>query len=145
MTCISAHICKDPPSFSQIIIFEHTLNTGKSIADFLKIAPQKGKGKGKGEMERNGAKWSFKKGRDDIEFRKTANLNMPLAVYDKQKALFLFLFKGLNFAIRPIVGFHSRDQQPCFSTKTKENVCIIIELNSRRIWSRLQHGRRFFA
>ena len=33
-----------------------------------------------------------------------------------------------------IVGFHSRDQQACFSTKTKENVCIIIELNSRRIW-----------
>ena len=26
-----------------------------------------------------------------------------------------------------IVGFHSRDQQPCFSTKTKENVCIRIE------------------
>ena len=34
-----------------------------------------------------------------------------------------------------IVGFHSRDQQPCFSTKTKENVCIIIEFNSQRIGS----------
>ena len=34
-----------------------------------------------------------------------------------------------------IAGFHSRDQQPCFSTKTKGSVCIIIELNSRRIWS----------
>ena len=45
----------------------------------------------------------------------------------------------------PILGFHSRDQQPYFSTKTKESVCIIIELNSRRIWSGLQHGRRFFV
>ena len=39
-------------------------------------------------------------------------------------------------------GFHSRDQQPCFSTKTKGSVCIIIELNSRRIWSGHQHGGR---
>ena len=37
-------------------------------------------------------------------------------------------------AKRSIAGFHSRDQQPCFSTKTKGSVCIIIELNSRRIW-----------
>ena len=44
-----------------------------------------------------------------------------------------------------IVGFHSRDPQLCFSTKTKENICIIIELNSRRICSGLQHGRRFFV
>ena len=39
-----------------------------------------------------------------------------------------------------IAGFHSRYQQPCFSTKTKGSVCIIIELNSRRIWSGHQHG-----
>ena len=45
----------------------------------------------------------------------------------------------------PIAGFHSRDQQPCFSTKTKGSVCIIIELNSRRIWSGHQHGRLFFV
>ena len=45
---------------------------------------------------------------------------------------------------QPIAGFHSRDQQPCFSTKTKGSVCIIIELNSRRIWSGHQHGRLFF-
>ena len=44
-----------------------------------------------------------------------------------------------NFSI---VSFHSRDQQPCFATKTKENVCIIIKLNSRRIWSGLQNGGR---
>ena len=44
-----------------------------------------------------------------------------------------------------IAGFHSRDQQPCFSTKTKGSVCIIIELNSRRIWSGHQHGRLFFV
>ena len=52
-----------------------------------------------------------------------------------------------NIAIlhKPIAGFHSRDQQPCFSTKTKGSVCIIIELNSRRIWSGHQHGRLFFV
>ena len=44
-----------------------------------------------------------------------------------------------------IAGFHSHDQQPCFSTKTKGSVCIIIELNSRRIWSGHQHGRLFFV
>ena len=44
-----------------------------------------------------------------------------------------------------IVRFNSRDQQPCFSMETKENVCIITELNSRRIWSGLQLGRRFFV
>ena len=46
---------------------------------------------------------------------------------------------------KPIAGFHSRDQQPYFSTKTKGSVCIIIELNSRRIWSGHQHGRLFFV
>ena len=44
-----------------------------------------------------------------------------------------------------IAGFHSRDQQPCFSTKTKGSVCIIIELHSLRIWSRHEHGRLFFV
>ena len=44
-----------------------------------------------------------------------------------------------------IAGFHSRDQQPCFSTKTKGSLCIIIKLNSRRIWSGHQHGRLFFV
>ena len=33
------------------------------------------------------------------------------------------LHKTSNLAI---AGFHSRDQQPCFSTKTKGSVCIII-------------------
>ena len=46
-------------------------------------------------------------------------------------------------ALKSIAGFHSRDQQQCFSTKTKGSVCIIIELNSRRIWSGQQHGRLF--
>ena len=46
---------------------------------------------------------------------------------------------------RPIAGFHSRDQQPCFSTKTKGSDCIIIEINSRRIWSGHQHGRPCFV
>ena len=36
----------------------------------------------------------------------------------------------LVFVYTCIAGFHSRDQQPCFSTKTKGSVCIIIELNS---------------
>ena len=46
-------------------------------------------------------------------------------------------YMGTTCCNRAIVGFHSRDQQPCFLTKTKENVCIIIELNSHRIWSGL--------
>ena len=41
--------------------------------------------------------------------------------------------------------FHSCDQWACFATKTKENVCIRIELNSRRISWRHQHGRRSFV
>ena len=44
-----------------------------------------------------------------------------------------------------ILGFHSRDQQPCFSTKTKEDVSIIIAFNSRRIGSGHQHGRHFIV
>ena len=42
----------------------------------------------------------------------------------------------------PILGFHSRDQQPCFSTKTKEDVSITIAFNSRRIGWGHQHGGR---
>ena len=52
---------------------------------------------------------------------------------------------GYPLFFRRIAGFHSRYQQPCFSTKTKGSVCIIIELNSRRIWSGHQHGRLFFV
>ena len=44
-----------------------------------------------------------------------------------------------------ILGFHSRDQQPCFSTKTKEGVSIIIAFNSRRIGLGHQHGRHFIV
>ena len=44
-----------------------------------------------------------------------------------------------------ILGFHSRDQQPCFSTETKEDVSIIIAFNSRRIGSGHQHGRHFIV
>ena len=44
-----------------------------------------------------------------------------------------------------ILGFHSGDQQPCFSTKTKEDVSIIIAFNSRRIGSGDQHGRHFIV
>ena len=52
---------------------------------------------------------------------------------------------GNNAAGEIIHGFHSRDQQPCFSKKTKESVCLIIENNSRSIGSGHQHGRRFFV
>ena len=48
-----------------------------------------------------------------------------------------WLFQGRH----PILGFHSRDQQPCFSTKTREDVNTIIASNSRRIGSGHQHGR----
>ena len=46
---------------------------------------------------------------------------------------------------RNACGFHSRDQQPCISTKTKEDVSIIIGFNSRRIGSGHQHGRHFIV
>ena len=42
-----------------------------------------------------------------------------------------------------IVGFHSGDQQPCFSTKTKEKDCIIIEVRIPRGFGRQQHGCQF--
>ena len=53
--------------------------------------------------------------------------------------------KAHNCKENPIVGFHSRDQQPYFSTKTKEDVSIIIAFNSRRIGLRHQHGRHFIV
>ena len=53
--------------------------------------------------------------------------------------------RNYGFTEVTIAGFHSRDQQPCFSTKTKGSVCIIIQLNSQRIWSGHQHGRLFFV
>ena len=49
------------------------------------------------------------------------------------------------FEMRAILGFHSRDQQPCFSTKTKEDVSIIIAFNSQRIGSGHQNGRHFIV
>ena len=44
-----------------------------------------------------------------------------------------------------IERFHSRDQQPYWFTKTKDDFCIKVELNSR--WDGLvhQYGRRFFV
>ena len=51
-----------------------------------------------------------------------------------------------SYAIgRNILGFHSRDQQPCFSTKTKKDVSIIIAFSSRRIGSAHQRGRHFIV
>ena len=44
-----------------------------------------------------------------------------------------------------IERFHSRDHGACFSTKTKENVCVRIELNSRKISWGHQHGCRSFV
>ena len=44
-----------------------------------------------------------------------------------------------------ILGFPSHDQQPCFSTKTKQDVSIIIAFNSRRIGLEHQHGRHFIV
>ena len=61
--------------------------------------------------------------------------------FSVQQSLISFFFYlqeslyQITYIYTYIAGFHSRDQQPCFSTKTKESVCIIIELNSRRIWS----------
>ena len=49
----------------------------------------------------------------------------------------------INTASRAFIEcFHSRDQRACFSTKTKENVCITIEFNSRTISWGQQHGFR---
>ena len=38
-------------------------------------------------------------------------------------------WQNCNFTCEIIHGFHSRDQQPYFSKKTKESVCLIIENN----------------
>ena len=38
--------------------------------------------------------------------------------------------------------FHSGDRRACFSAKTKENLCITIEFNSRAISWGQQHGFR---
>ena len=45
----------------------------------------------------------------------------------------------------PIAGFHSCDERACFSTKTKENVCIRIGFNSRMINWGDRHGRWSFV
>ena len=46
---------------------------------------------------------------------------------------------------RSIERFHSRDQRPYCFTKTKDNFCIKIELNSRRNGCVYQYGCRFFV
>ena len=59
------------------------------------------------------------------------------------------MFKRCGHYLLPVItrilGFHSRDQKPCFSTKTKEDVSIIIAFNSRRIGSGHHHGRHFMV
>ena len=42
-----------------------------------------------------------------------------------------------------IERFHSRDQRPCWFTKTKDNSCIRREFNSRTNGLVHQYGRRF--
>ena len=39
---------------------------------------------------------------------------------------FFFFLSSVITVRQDIVGFHSRDQQGCFSMKTKGSVCIII-------------------
>ena len=42
-------------------------------------------------------------------------------------------------------GFHSRDQEPCWITETKESICIKIEFKSQRICLVHHHGRHSFV
>ena len=59
----------------------------------------------------------------------------------KLNFFFVYLFSCYLFHIpfdwkgeeKLILGFHSRDQQPCFLTETKKKICMKIEFNSRRI------------
>ena len=44
-----------------------------------------------------------------------------------------------------IEGFHSRDQQPYWTTETKESIYIKIEVNSQRISLVHHHGRHLFV
>ena len=44
-----------------------------------------------------------------------------------------------------IERFHSRGHRPYWFSETKDNVCIKIQFNSRRIGLVHQYGRRFFV
>ena len=46
---------------------------------------------------------------------------------------------------QPIERFHSRGHRPYWFSETKDNVCIKIQFNSRRIGLVHQYGRRFFG
>lgn len=53
---------------------------------------------------------------------------------------------SLHFYICNIMErFHSRDQQRCWITETKESICLKIELNSRRVSLIHHHGRYFYV
>jgi len=54
------------------------------------------------------------------------------------------LMSLLSNLVKIIECFHSRDRWAWFSSKTKENVCIRIEINYRKITWGHQHGRRSF-
>ena len=71
----------------------------------------------------------------EIYLKKSKNaLESP--VQQKQKLFARVGLLILKDRSSNILGFNPRDQQPCFSTKTTENVCITIEFNSRRIKGR---------
>ena len=44
-----------------------------------------------------------------------------------------------------VACFHTQNQLPCISIRTKEKVCIRIELNSPRICQGHNHGRHFYV
>ena len=73
-----------------------------------------------------------------VRVSKTRVLKLPIVVLSLTMVSWI-LKSG------PVLGFHSGDQQPRFSTKAKEKVCIIVGFNSQRIGSGHQHAVSLFG
>ena len=61
-------------------------------------------------------------------------------VFDGKNVLSFLIISSMYSVLE---RFHSRDQRPYWFTETKENVCVKIELNYRRIGLVQQYGRLF--
>ena len=70
-----------------------------------------------------------------IRFLSVPRKTCDLAIY--------FRFAWRQTTLEDIIKrFHSRDQRPYWFTEIKENVCVKIEFDSRRIGLVHQYGRR---
>ena len=96
-------------------------------------------------------RWGRVEGKRDrtIVFYRRLSFSFPLLVYLAFRARYSrFVTPGPTCTKYKrafhIERFNSRDQRPYWLTETKENVCIKIDFNSRRIGLVHQYGRRFF-